>query len=364
VKPKIIKMKLGKATYPILVGKDISNNLASYIPKKTSKVIIISDERLTKKRKELLNSLKSLSIPVIEIPVTAGENLKKIKSVYPLFGKILEARADRDSLIIALGGGTVGDVAGFIAATYMRGINWIGVPSTLLAQVDSSVGGKTGINHEAGKNLIGAFHQPILVVCDVSYLKTLGPREKISGLGEVIKYSLTFDKHFFKWLQKNLNLLIKGNPEAMTEAIKKSLEWKCFSVSEDVEDRLGKREILNFGHTLGHALESSTQYGKFQHGEAVIWGMRFALHLSQIRGHLSESKREKMDELLQRLTVPAIPKSIKKEDIFKHMKRDKKSQGNSIRFVLLDDIGHSVSDASVTQKDLDEAFLALTGRKD
>ena len=363
MKPKIIKMKLGKDSYPIFVGKDFLKSLVNYLPKKTSKIIIISDERLTNKRKELLKALKSSSLPVTEIAVTAGEGLKSIKSIYPIYGKMLEAKADRNSVIIALGGGTIGDAAGFIAATYLRGIKWIGIPSTLLAQVDSSVGGKTGINHEAGKNLIGAFYQPVLVACDISCLKTLGPRERVSGIGEIIKYSLTFDKNFFKWLQKNINNLVKGQPEIMTDAIRKSLEWKCFSVAQDVEDRLGKREILNFGHTFGHALESSTGYKKFQHGEAVIWGMRFALNLSEIRGHLSSSKKQKMDELLSSLSVPAIPKALKKTEIFKHMKHDKKSQGNAIRFVLLDDIGHSVSDAGVTPKDLDQAFFALTGRK-
>jgi len=363
MKTKIIKMKLGKDSYPIIIGVNILGSIASYLPKNTSKIIIVSDERLTVKRKELLKTLKKLSIPIVEIAVKAGEGLKNIKAVYPLYGKLLKAQADRDSIIIALGGGSIGDAVGFVAATYMRGINWIGVPTTLLAQVDSSVGGKTGINHEAGKNLIGAFHQPRLVVCDVNYLKSLGPREKVSGLGEIIKYSLTFDKKFFKWLEKNLASVLKGSPEFLSFAIEKSVEKKCRAVSKDVEDRLGMREVLNFGHTFGHALESSTNYNKFQHGEAVIWGMRFALALSEVRGKITTKKRKQMDQLLSKLNVPSIPKSLSKEAIFNHMKKDKKSQGNVIRFVLLDDVGHSFSDAKVTKNDLDQAFYAITGRK-
>lgn len=364
MKPKLIKMKLGKESYPIIVGSGLIKSLPSYLPKGISKIIILSDERLSVRRKELLSSLKNVSMPVIEIPVKAGENLKSIKSVYPLYGKLLDAKADRDSLVIALGGGSVGDVAGFIAATYMRGIPWIGIPTTLLAQSDSAVGGKTGINHDTGKNLIGAFHQPSLVLCDVTYLKSLGPREKISGLGEVVKYALTFDKKFFKWLCKHRTQLVKGSPEALTIAIEESLKWKAHLVPKDVYDRVGIREALNFGHTFGHALESGTNYKTYQHGEAVIWGMRFALCLSEIRGKLSTSKKKEMDDLLANFKVPAIPKSLSKTEIFKHMKRDKKAQGNTVRFVLLDDIGHSVSDAKVTKEDLDRAFYKLTGRKD
>ena len=364
MKPKLIKMKLGKDSYSILIGNGLIKSLPAYLPKGISKIIVLSDVRLTAKRKELLSALKVLSIPVIEIPLKAGENLKNIKAVYPLYGKLLDAKADRDSLIIAFGGGSIGDVAGFIAATYMRGIKWIGIPTTLLAQADSSVGGKTGINHDSGKNLIGAFYQPSLVLCDVAFLKSLGPSEKISGLGEVVKYALAFDKKFFKWTHENISQLVKGSPDTLSVAIEKSLKWKAHLVSKDVYDRLGIREALNFGHTFGHALESGTNYKTFQHGEAVIWGMRFALCVSEIRGKLSASKKKQMDDLLARFKVPAIPKTLSKNEIFKHMKRDKKAHGNTIRFVLLDDIGHSVSDAKVTQENLDQAFYKLTGRKD
>lgn len=362
MKTKVIKLKIHKEKYPIVIGNNIIGVIGDHLPEKVSKFIVISDERLVKQRKALLKTLKALKIDVVEIPVRAGEALKDIKSVYPIYGKMLDAKADRDAVLVALGGGTIGDVAGFIAATYMRGIHWIGVPTTLLSQVDSSVGGKTGINHSSGKNLIGAFHQPKLVVCDLSFLKTLGEREMISGFGEIVKYSFTFDRKYFKWLMSHFEKLLKGDVDTLTEAIKTSLEWKCKAVSNDVEDRTGVREVLNFGHTFGHALEAATKYKTFQHGEAVIWGMRFALLLSEERGKLDPEKRKKMDSLLLKMKVPAIPKTLKRDEIFKHMKKDKKAEGDKIRFVLLDDIGHSVSDSGVSKKDLDQVFLKLTGR--
>lgn len=363
MKKKTIKLKIDQNTFPIVVGDKILSTIGEYLPRKVSKIIVLSDKRLIRQRQVLLKELKSLNLPLIEIPVSAGEGLKDIQSVYPIYGKMLDARADRDSLLVALGGGTIGDVGGFIASTYLRGIPWIGVPTTLLAQVDSSVGGKTGINHSSGKNLIGTFYQPSLVVCDLSFLKTLGPREMTSGVGEIVKYAFTFDRKYFKWLEKNIDKILMRNRDALTEAITKSLEWKSTIVSQDVQDRLGVREVLNFGHTFGHALEAATGYKKFQHGEAVIWGMRFALHLSVIRGKLSEKKRLKMDELLQRLRVPSIPKDLGRDEILKHVKRDKKAEGDKVRFVLLDDLGHSVSDKEVTKENLNEAFFQLTGRK-
>ena len=360
MKAQKVKMKLGSQSYSVIIGDGITSSLYLHIPKNTTKIVILSDIALVDKRKKLISSLKKISIPITEIPVKAGEDLKSVSSVDHIYGKLIEARTDRNSLIIALGGGTVGDVAGYVAATYMRGIKWIGLPTTLLSQVDSSIGGKTGINHKLGKNLIGAFHQPILVMCDISYLKTLSQREFVSGLGEIVKYGITFDKKFFNWLEKNHSKLLKGKPQELLYAIKKSVEWKCFIVSKDVEDRTGKREILNFGHTFGHALESATAYKKFQHGEAVIWGMRFASELSVTRGHLSPIVAKRIEQLLCLFKVPPLPKTMKEEVIFSHMKRDKKAEGQQIRFVLLDKLGSTVSDKNVTSKDLSLIFKRLT----
>jgi 3-dehydroquinate synthase len=358
---KTIEMNLGKDSYPIVIGENAVEDLPKLInTRRSNKIFMISDRALKSARKKVMKLMTVHGWEIHDIPVKAGEGLKDIQSVYPIYGELLKKGADRDSLILALGGGSIGDVAGFIASTYLRGIDWVGLPTTLLAQVDSSVGGKTGINHSAGKNLIGSFYQPTLVICDVQFLKTLSKREVVSGLGEVVKYSLTFDAPFFHYLDEHLEALLKLQPAALTHAIQKSIEWKCKAVTADVYDRKGVREVLNFGHTFGHALESATKYKKFQHGEAVIWGMRFALALSEKRDHLKAGARLQMDELLQRLPIPKIPKTLKPQQIFDYMKKDKKVEGKAIRFVLIDRVGHSLSDRQVIPSDLKAAHELLS----
>jgi 3-dehydroquinate synthase len=364
MKAQQLKLKLDAHSCPIIIGEGVVNDLVAMIEKalpskKSRKIFIIADKDLTKARTQVLKALAKINGSVHEIPVKAGEGLKDIESVFPLYGKLLELKADRQSIIIALGGGTIGDVAGFIAATYMRGISWIGLPTTLLAQVDSSVGGKTGINHSLGKNLIGAFHQPSLVVCETSFLKTLSAREINSGLGEIAKYAITFDPKFFDYLSENLKDLKKLKASVVSHVIKRSLEWKCLCVKQDEYDRLGVREVLNFGHTFGHALEAITDFKKYQHGEAVVWGMRFALALSEIRGHLKSKDRTKMEQLLLKIEVPALPRTLDFKQVMSHMKKDKKAQDNLIRFVLIDRLGQSVSDHMVTDEDLVESFKLL-----
>ncbi len=344
-------------THPILIGEGALSSLPSLLTgRRSKKVFILADQRLKSARKLILQTLKSAGFDAVEIPVPAGEKLKDIQSVYPIYESLLSEKADRDSLLIALGGGTIGDVGGFIASTYLRGIDWIGVPTTLLAQVDSSVGGKTGINHKAGKNLIGTFHQPKAVICDTRFLKTLGRQEIISGIGEISKVALTFDPPFFSFLEKNLPALLKLDSKVAAKCIQKALQWKCVAVQKDEFDRKGVREVLNFGHTFGHALESATQYKKFQHGEAVIWGMRFAVALSEIRGHLSSKDRAQIDRFLRCLPVGSFLKFAKRDQIFPYMKKDKKSEAGSIRFVLLSRLGKSISDRKVTPADLNQAY--------
>lgn len=347
----------------IIVGKGVLSALPDHLPKDTSRVFVIADNALISLRKKTLKVLKTCGLPVAEIPVNAGERLKDISQVYAIYGKLIELGADRHSVIVALGGGTVGDAAGFVAATFMRGLPWIGVPTTLLAQVDSSVGGKTGINHKKGKNLIGAFHQPVAVLCDTESLKTLGEREMVSGVGEIIKYSLTYDPEFFCWLKGSLPRLLKKDSSHLVQSVGKSLEWKSKAVEQDEFDRTGVREVLNFGHTFGHALESVTAYKKFQHGEAVIWGMRFALALSFEKGLLAEEGYREMQELLLRVTVPPLPRNLDVKKVFESMKKDKKSQAGHVRFVLLDKLGHTVSCKDVTRDELERAFERMINHK-
>ncbi|MBF0546957.1 MAG: 3-dehydroquinate synthase [Candidatus Riflebacteria bacterium] len=366
-----VKQFFGKASavsrsYDILIGAGAielfkkvdgrSGNLA--------RAFVVYDEILIDAMSSLRKALRGAGWKVHEIPVQAGESLKEISSINSLYGELLKHGADRHSVLFALGGGTVGDAAGFVAATYLRGISWIGVPTTLLAQVDSAVGGKTGINHVSGKNLIGAFHQPDGVICDLNFLSTLSRREIVSGLGEILKYGLVFDPAFYRSLDKNLERLLARDALLLGPAIQRSLEWKCSVVAQDELDRLGIREVLNFGHTFGHALESITQYKMFQHGEAIIWGMRFALALSEVRGLLSSKKRMDLDSTLARLEIPALPAGITLEELHVIMSKDKKNRGGKLHFVLLDGrAGRVKTDGNINRRHLRSALKLIGGLK-
>lgn len=261
--------------------------------------------------------------------------------------ELTENRAGRDTTLVALGGGVVGDIAGFAAACYMRGVRFIQVPTTLLAQVDSSVGGKTGVNHPGGKNLIGAFHQPACVLIDTDTLDTLPDRELAAGLAEVIKYGAIVDREFFAWLEDNMEALTKRNPGALARAIARSCELKAEVVSED-EREAGRRAILNFGHTFGHAIERCQGYGDWLHGEAVAAGMVMAARLSG----LPETDIERLRDLNRRAGLPVEPPAIAAADMLAAMGLDKKVLDNRIRFVLLESLGEAV-----VRSDYDESLL-------
>jgi 3-dehydroquinate synthase len=276
----------------------------------------------------------------------------------------LKKQAHRDSVLFALGGGSVGDAAGFVAATYLRGISWVGVPTTLLAQVDSAIGGKTAVNHVQGKNLIGAFHQPSSVLCDLDFLRTLSKRELISGLGEALKYGLIYDRKLFHYISQNWKQALRCDSKVLEEIVLKSAKFKARAVQLDEFDRKGVREFLNFGHTLAHALEEATGYKKYQHGEAVLWGMRYALALSEVTGHLPAKKREEMESFLSRIPLPEWPKSIRFERLMAPLSKDKKVRNGKLHFVLLKDYGKAFSSSDVTSQDLLQAFhLLMKGRK-
>jgi 3-dehydroquinate synthase len=360
-----IKLPLGERSYEIHIGSGAVRKMPRLLaknPKMASKrAFIIADERLKKARAEVVSVLKKSGWVVEEIAVRAGEPLKDIDAVFPIYGELLKRKADRNAVLFALGGGSVGDAAGFIASTYLRGIPWVGIPTTLLAQVDSSVGGKTAINHPTGKNLIGTTYQPSLVICDTDFLKTLSQREMISGLGEVAKYGIIYDPKFLSYLEKNWFSFLEYDTQVMAAAIQRSLFWKCRVVAKDEHDRKGIREALNFGHTFGHALEAATSFRQYQHGEAVIIGMRFALALSEVRGKLSSTERMELDSFLLELQVPPIPKKIKPSAIFALMKKDKKSESGKVRFVLISKAGRTVSDREVTPRDLDAAYRLMQG---
>ena len=351
-------------SHPIWIGNEILGQLGSLLKKTIppGKGFVIADDRLRNVAEDLVVSLEKSRWKLKVIFVTVSESLKEFKNIYPLYGELLRLGADRDSVIFALGGGVVGDIAGFVAGTYLRGIRWVGVPSTLLAQVDSSVGGKTGVNHSLGKNLIGVFHQPSAVICDTALLRTLTFRDRLSGLGEMIKIGLTFDPVLYQSLVmgwQDLLTISPGSPpfpSTWERPIEKCLLWKSKMVKEDLRDTLGMREALNFGHTLGHALEAESKYGTFRHGEAVILGMRMANLLAVSRGHLKAREHSKIDAFLSVLPVPKIPKSVKTVRLIERLKWDKKSKNQQVRFVLLQSIGKVILDSGVKNDEVQEAI--------
>jgi 3-dehydroquinate synthase len=376
---KKFTLNLSGRKHEIWAGENILGQLATFSRlKKASKIFIFSDSRLKfqarKLEKELSKEFQKkqltadIQVRLIFLEVT--EKLKDFHTLYPFYGQLLKAGADRHSIIFALGGGVIGDAVGFIAGTYMRGISWVGIPSTLLAQVDSSLGGKTGINHERGKNLIGIVHQPSLVVCELSFLRSLQPRDLISGLGEMIKYGLIFDPALFSRLEKNWKSIvgIASKPGDLSslqwlgQDIHTCLKWKASVVLQDERDEKGIREVLNFGHTFGHALEAESRYGYFRHGEAIIYGMRVACLLSVKRGHLNSKVQTEIDRFLAAIPVPSLPKGVPAMRYVKRIQADKKARNRKVRFVLLKKMGATVLDRAVTDQELVESILEITGK--
>jgi 3-dehydroquinate synthase len=292
----------------------------------------------------------------VEIALPDGESHKTLANISRILDVLIANRFARDACVVALGGGVVGDMAGFAAACYQRGIAFVQVPTTLLAQVDSSVGGKTGVNHPGGKNLIGAFHQPVAVFADTDTLATLADRELRAGLAEVIKYGLIVDGDFFTWLEKNAAVLLARDTAALSHAIKRSCEIKADIVARDEHER-GDRALLNLGHTFGHAIESATNYSDWLHGEAVGAGMLLAADVSQRLGWLSATDVARIERVLQLFELRTDVGSLSAATIAEKMKIDKKVAAGRIRLVLLKAIGKSV-----VTGDYDDAALRETLR--
>jgi 3-dehydroquinate synthase len=274
-----------------------------------------------------------------------------------VFDALLGARLGRDTLIVALGGGVIGDLAGFAAAVYQRGVPFLQVPTTLLAQVDSSVGGKTAINHPAGKNMIGAFHQPSAVISDVATLDTLPERELRAGIAEVIKHGLALDAPFFDWLEANVGKLVRKDRNALMHAVRRSCELKAAIVAED-ERESGARALLNFGHTFGHAIEAATGYGAWLHGEAVAAGMVMACELSQLMGYLKKTDVERVREVVKHAGLPVTGPALAPERLLELMALDKKAARGRTRFVVLETIGRAHLAADIDDAQVRRAVVA------
>ena len=336
-----IKIDLGSRGYEINVGQDLLSDpgiFSKFIIKKD--IAIITNKTVGPLYKDVLKKSLDGAKKVICLELDDGEKYKDHESLNKIYSTLLENKFGRDALLIALGGGVVGDITGYAAATYMRGIDFIQVPTTLLSQVDSSVGGKTGINHPLGKNMIGAFYQPKAVIIDVNCLNTLPDEELSAGLAEVIKYGLIKDSDFFEWLEGNIESLLKKNPDKLTEAIIRSCKNKAHVVAEDeFEGEKGLRATLNLGHTFGHAIETAMGYGNWLHGQAVAAGIVMAGYLSKRLGNLSEIDFNRLKNIILHANLPVSPPNIDKTFFLDLMKNDKKNKDGKIFLVLLKGIG-------------------------
>ena len=342
-----LRVELGDRSYPIVIGRGLLKgefDIAPYLS--GGDCLIVSNETVAPLYAEQLKALISdRAVHLLQLP--DGESFKTLETVQSVIDELVRIGAKRDATVIALGGGVVGDIAGFAAACYMRGITFIQVPTTLLAQVDSSVGGKTGVNHPGGKNLIGAFHQPALVLIDTDTLSTLPDRELSAGLAEVIKHGAIADADFFSWLEQRMDGLLQRDADALAVAITASCELKSQVVAED-EREAGKRALLNFGHTFGHAIENSVGYGEWLHGEAVAIGMLMAAELSGI----DEADQARLKQLLTAAGLPTIPPPVGSDALRKAMNLDKKASAKSLKFVLLESLGEAYVTADVSEPHL------------
>jgi len=340
---RIVPVQLGNRSYAIKIGGGLLAQLGRDCKhlKFGDRCAIITDANVGKKfAKPVYESLLKAGFEPSLITIPAGEKSKSLKCVQHCYDQLAAHRLERKSFIVALGGGVVGDLAGFVAATYLRGIPFVQIPTTLLAQVDSSVGGKTGVNLRAGKNLVGAFYQPRLVLCDLGTLKTLPEREFRTGLAEVIKYGIIYDADLFAQLEKNLPRILKRDEKVLSQIIARCCEIKAEVVSQD-ETESGLRAILNFGHTIGHAIENSSGYGKYLHGEAISIGQIAAAKLSQKILGLPQGDVERIENLFARTGLPTRIKlnSAQRQKLFAAMKLDKKVSDGEIKFVLAQQIG-------------------------
>ncbi|MEI7807217.1 MAG: 3-dehydroquinate synthase [Verrucomicrobiota bacterium] len=340
---RIVQVSLGNRSYAIKVGGGLLPHLGAECAqlKLGHRCAVITDSNVGKRfAKAALKSLSASGFEPVLITIPAGEKSKRIAVVEKCYDQLAAHRLERKSFIVALGGGVVGDLAGFVAATYLRGIPFVQVPTTLLAQVDSSVGGKTGVNLKSGKNLVGAFYQPRLVLCDLDTFKTLPKREYISGLAEVVKYGIIYDAVLFAQLERNLAKLLRRDRLTLRDVVARCCEIKAEVVGQD-ETESGLRAILNFGHTIGHAIENSSGYGKFLHGEAISIGQVAAAKLSQKVLGLPSGDIGRIESLLRRSGLPVKIKlnPTQRKKLFDAMKLDKKVSGGEVKFVLAEKIG-------------------------
>ena len=352
-----LTVALADRSYPIYVGAgllEVPDLILRHLPQE--RIAVVTNTTVASLfLQRLSTTLHAAGVEILPIVVPDGEAHKNAETLNSIFDALIAARSERKTVILALGGGVVGDLAGFAAATYQRGVPYIQVPTTLLAQVDSAVGGKTAINHARGKNMIGAFYQPLAVVSDTDTLATLPDRELAAGIAEVVKYGLIRDARFFVWLEQHIDALNRRQPESLEHAIVTSCRTKAEIVGLD-ERESGPRAMLNFGHTFGHAIEAGVGYGDWLHGEAVACGMVIAARLSQQLGFLESADVARIVDVLRRAKLPLRRPDLGFERYLELMGHDKKVEGGKIRFILLRAIGDSFVTADVPLSALRDAL--------
>jgi 3-dehydroquinate synthase len=338
-----VHIHLGDRSYPILIGAGLLSAPSTWadLPKGSSALIVTNTTVAPLYAQAVQAALAPHFAQVHVLALPDGEAHKGWEALNQIFDLLLTQACDRRTVLVALGGGVVGDMTGFAAACYMRGVPFVQVPTTLLAQVDSSVGGKTAINHPLGKNMIGAFYQPERVICDLSTLQSLPGRELSAGLAEVIKYGPIADMGFLDWIEAHLDALLARDPAALAWAVQRSCQIKADVVGQD-EREGGLRAILNFGHTFGHAIEAGLGFGEWLHGEAVGCGMVMAAHLSERLGLVDAAFVQRLTRVIERAGLPTVGPALGVDTYVHHMRVDKKAQAGDIRFVLIDGPGRAV----------------------
>lgn len=354
-----LKVELANRSYPIHIGTGLITNADLIMPHlKRKHVAVVTNTTVAPLYlQQLTQTLNDAGVTVIPIILPDGEAYKNGETLNLIYDALLQHRCERSTTLIALGGGVIGDLTGYAAATYLRGVPFIQIPTTLLSQVDSSVGGKTGINHPLGKNMIGAFYQPQLVLADIDTLQTLPPREFSAGVAEVIKYGLIRDAQFFDWLEQHIDELMSLDKAVLSEAIYRSCQNKADVVARD-EHETGERALLNLGHTFGHAIENAMGYGVWLHGEAVAAGTMMAADLSQRMGWLSDEEVKRIHRLLTSAKLPLDAPKLGVEKYLDLMQLDKKVADGKIRLILQQGIGKSVITSDYDAEKL-KATLAL-----
>lgn len=346
--------------YDIFIGVSLSEVLTPFLAAAGySKALIISDTNVGKLYLPTLQDiLATVGLTAEQVCVPAGETAKSLAEAEKIYTRAIEAGMDRRSVVFALGGGVVGDLAGFIAATYMRGVPFLQVPTSLLAQVDSSVGGKVGVNHALGKNLIGAFYQPEGVFMDLTFLDSLPRRELCTGLGEIVKYGVIYDAEFFRYLEKQADRVLRRDRAVLEHVVLRSCEIKAAVVSQD-EKEAGLRRILNFGHTLGHAIEKETGYTRYNHGEAVAIGMMGAAFISAALGLIGDETIKRLAAILTRLSLPLMAEGCETDKIYAAIFHDKKNVGGRVAWIVMEGIGRVTALTDVPEAVVKDAIQRI-----